>query len=51
MVNSYAKLLKAKGWEQTYDLVKNISDDISKDDMVKYASLESQVLLMLMLLL
>lgn len=41
-VNHYAKLLKEKGWEQTHDWVKNISDDISKEDMVKYATLESQ---------
>ncbi len=42
LVNYYAKLLKENGWEQTYDWVKNVSDDISKDDMIKYASLESQ---------
>ncbi len=42
LVNYYAKLLKENGWEQTHDWVKNISDDISKDDMIKYASLESQ---------
>ncbi len=42
LVNYYAKLLKEKGWEQTHDWVKNVSDDISKDDMIKYASLESQ---------
>lgn len=42
LVNYYAKLLKENGWEQTHDWVKNVSDDISKDDMIKYASLESQ---------
>lgn len=42
LVNNYAKLLKKNGWEQTHDWVKNISDDISRDDMIKYASLESQ---------
>ena len=42
LVNDYAKLLKENGWEQTHDWVKNISNDISKDDMIKYASLESQ---------
>lgn len=41
-VKCYAKLLKENGWEQTYDWVKNVSDDISKDDMRKYASLESK---------
>ena len=42
LVNYYVKLLKENGWEQTYDWVKNISDDISRNDMIKYASLESQ---------
>lgn len=42
LVNCYAKLLKENGWEQTYDWVKNVSDDISRNDMIKYASLESQ---------
>ncbi|MCI8575115.1 MAG: group-specific protein [Bacilli bacterium] len=42
LVDHYASLLKENGWEQTHDWVKNISDDISKDDMIKYASLESQ---------
>ncbi len=35
-------MLKENGWKQTYDWVKNVSDDISRDDMIKYASLESQ---------
>lgn len=42
LVDYYAKLLKENGWEQTYDWVKNVNDDISRDDMIKYASLESQ---------
>jgi len=42
LVNYYASLLKENGWEQTHDWVKNVSDDISKNDMVKYASLEAQ---------
>ena len=42
LVNYYAKILKENGWEQTYDWVKNVSDDISREDMIKYASLESQ---------
>lgn len=42
LVNYYAKLLKENGWEQTYDWVKKVSDDISRDDMIQYASLESQ---------
>lgn len=39
-VNKYAIMLKENGWEQTYDWVKNVSDDVSRDDMIKYASLE-----------
>ncbi len=42
LVNTYANLLKENGWKQTYDWVKNISNDIRKEDMIKYASLESQ---------
>ena len=42
LVNYYAELLKENGWEQTYDWVKNISGDVTRDDMIKYASLESQ---------
>ncbi len=29
-------------WEQTHDWVKNVNNDISKDDMIYYATLESQ---------
>lgn len=42
LVNTYANLLKENGWKQTYDWVKNISNDIRKEDMIKYATLESQ---------
>ncbi len=35
LVNYYAKLLKENGWEQTYDWVKNVSDDVSINDMIK----------------
>ena len=42
LVNYYAKILKDNGWEQTYDWVKNVSDDVSLEDMIKYATLESQ---------
>lgn len=41
LVNYYAKLLKENGWEQTYDWVKNVSDDVSLEDMIEYATLES----------
>lgn len=42
LVNAYATLLKDNGWKQTYDWVKNVSDDVSIEDMIKYASLEKQ---------
>ena len=42
LVNNDAKLLKENGWEQTYDWVKNVSDDVSLEDMIEYATLESQ---------
>ena len=42
LVNYYAKILKENGWEQTYDWVKNVSNDVSLEDMIKYATLESK---------
>lgn len=44
LVNYYSKILKEKGWEQTYDWVKNVSDDVSIDDMIGYAKLEKQAI-------
>ena len=42
LVNNYAKLLTDNGWEQTYDWVKNVSDDVCLKNMIEYATLESQ---------
>ena len=42
LVNYYAKVLKENGWNQTYNWVKNINDDVSIEDMTAYAKLESQ---------
>mgnify|MGYP001623410181 FL=1 len=42
LVNYYAKILKSNGWEQTYDWVKNISDNVTLEDITGYAALESQ---------
>ncbi len=42
LVIYYAKILKENGWEQTYDWVKNVSNDVSIEDMIEYAKLESQ---------
>lgn len=41
-VERYAKALKENGWKQTYNWVEEISGDISREDMKKYASLEKQ---------
>lgn len=42
LVNLYSKQLKEHGWIQTYDWVENIHNEISKEDLIKYAQLELQ---------
>lgn len=42
LVDYYAEKLIEKGWHQTYNWVKNINDDVSIEDMIKYAKLEKQ---------
>lgn len=42
LVNYYAKILKENGWNQTYNWVENINDDVSIEDMTQYAKLESK---------
>lgn len=42
LVNYYSKILKENGWQQTYDWVQNVNDDVNIDDMSEYASLEKQ---------
>lgn len=42
LVDYYAEKLIEKGWQQTYNWVKNVNDDISIEDMVKYAKSEKQ---------
>ena len=42
LVNYYAKELKRNDWNQTYNWVENINDDVSIEDMTSYAKLESQ---------
>lgn len=44
-VSYYAEVLKKNGWEHTYNWVGKKSDDISLDDIVKYAQLESQAII------
>ena len=42
LVNYYSKILKENGWQQTYDWVKNINDDVDIKDLIKYAKMEKQ---------
>jgi len=42
LVNYYSKVLKENNWQQTYDWVKNVNDDIDINDMIQYAKLEKQ---------
>ena len=42
LVNYYAKKLKEIGWQQTYNWVENINNDVSIEEMTEYAKLESQ---------
>lgn len=42
LVNYYSKVLKENGWQQAYDWVQNVNDDVNINDMIEYASLEKQ---------
>ena len=42
LVNYYSTVLKEKGWQQTYDWVKNVNADVDIEDMIEYANLEKQ---------
>lgn len=42
LVDYYAKVLNENGWNQTYNWVENVNDDVSIEDMTVYAKLESQ---------
>lgn len=42
LVNYYANKLKDNGWNQTYNWVENVNADVSMEDMIEYAKLESQ---------
>ena len=42
LVNYYAKVLKEKGFIQTYDWVKNVNNDVDINDMTSYATLEKK---------
>lgn len=42
LVNYYAKVLEENGWEYTYSWTKHICDDVTEDDLIKYARLEQK---------
>lgn len=42
LVDYYVKVLNENGWNQTYNWVENVNDDVSIEDMTVYAKLESQ---------
>ena len=42
LVEYYQKKLKEAGWEQTYNWVKNINNDINIDEIKEYAKLEQE---------
>lgn len=42
LVAYYSKVLKENGWQQTYDWVKKVNDDVDIADMIEYAKLEKQ---------
>ena len=42
LVQSYATALKEYGWIQTYDWVKNLNNEVSKESLTAFAQLELQ---------
>ncbi len=42
LVDDYSKALEAKGYQLTYNWVKNINNDVDINDMAEYAKLEKQ---------
>ena len=42
LVEYYQEKLKEAGWEQTYNWVKNINNDIDIDEIREYAKLEQE---------
>lgn len=43
LVNYYSKILKEKGWNQTYNWAENDGEE-TLEDMIEYAKLESQAI-------
>ena len=42
LVNYYAKILEKNGWKHTYNWTKNISNDETIEDLIKYSKLEQK---------
>lgn len=42
LVSKYANRLKEERWEQTYDWVKHVNGDVTREEMTEYATLEKQ---------
>lgn len=45
LVHYYAKILEENGWQHTYDWTKNINDDVTMEDLAKYAKSEQRGIL------
>ena len=42
LVHYYAKILEENGWQHTYDWTKNINDDVTREDLERYAKSEQR---------
>ena len=42
LVNYYSKILEKNGWKHTYNWAKNISNNETIEDLIKYSKLEQQ---------
>lgn len=45
LVNYYSKILEENGWKHTYNWTKNIHDDETIEDLIKYSKLEQQAII------
>ena len=42
LIHYYAKILEENGWQHTYDWTKNIDDDVTREDLERYAKSEQR---------
>ena len=45
LVNYYSKVLQENGWEHTYNWTKNISNNPTVEDLIKYSKLEQNAII------